>query len=57
MEILDIKVKVRKVRAEDSSGFGIGSILEGVILKDVVKSVNTALVAKGSKSRVQVVEK
>lgn len=56
-EILDVKVKVRRVYVEDNMGFGIDAVLEGVILKDITKSINTALVAKGSDQRIKVVDK
>ena len=57
MDILDVKVKVRRVYVEDNMGFGIDAVLEGVFLKDIVKSINTALVAKGSDQRLKIVDK
>ena len=57
MDIVDVKVKVRRVYVEDNMGYGIDAVLEGVNLKDIVKSINTALVVKGSDQRVKVVDK
>lgn len=56
-ELLDVKAKARRVSVEDGIGFGIEVVLEGVVLDDIVKSINTALVAGGSPQRVETVEK
>jgi len=57
LEILDIKIKVRRAIIEDGTGFGINATLEGVQLDEIVKAINTALIAKGSSLRVDIKEK
>lgn len=56
-EILDVKIKTRRVNIEDGIGFGVEVVLEGVVLEDIVKSINTALVAGGSPQRVETVDR
>ena len=53
-EFLDVKMKVRKVGVQDGIGFGVEVVLEGVDLQEIIRATNTALNAKGSKTRIDV---
>ena len=52
-ELIDVKVKVRRVEVQDGMGFGVETVLEGVNLQGLINAINGSLHAKGSKIRVE----
>ena len=52
-ELIDIKVKVRRVGVQDGMGFGVEVVLEDVNLQCLVNAINAGLHARGSKTRVE----